>query len=496
MTPKAAVPVRCAVAVVCGEHLVSQIYPASVPVEMFIDDIVELLTEELRKRGAPGPEPAVAYELQKANGVRLDIAKTLDELGVEDGTTLVLAAAEDGDPFEPQCESLSTGLAQAGRRLFPPVTDRTAAHTAIAILGLVAAVLLGLGGSTRIGSESSVPALIVGGYGTAVAVGALAVCRWWPGRRDLSAGFAWIAAPLLALGGAAAAPGRLGSPHLFIAALAGLVLTVAMAGLTRCPTAGPAAGATLCGIAGVAAAVDMWRPIPGQWMGMATLVGLLLLVTVAPTSALWVARVRPPHFGSVTGRDLFSRRNGMPIDAVAPVEDGATEAVESHQTADPTPTGAMIAASAVRANGILTGMCLAAGIALPAAVWSTVVPGQARSGAAAVLGGLFVLIFISRARSFADRRQAVSLVCGAAAAFCAGVARYVLIEPPGTALLWGGLLLIGFGAAGLGAALLVPVTPFTPLVRMVAEWLELLAIAIALPLAAWTGGLFAWVRMR
>ena len=83
MTPKAAVPVRCAVAVVCGEHLVSQIYPASVPVEMFIDDIVELLTEELRKRGAPGPEPAVAYELQKANGVRLDIAKTLDELGVE-----------------------------------------------------------------------------------------------------------------------------------------------------------------------------------------------------------------------------------------------------------------------------------------------------------------------------------------------------------------------------------------------------------------------------
>ena len=113
-----------------------------------------------------------------------------------------------------------------------------------------------------------------------------------------------------------------------------------------------------------------------------------------------------------------------------------------------------------------------------------------------MLGGLFVLIFISRARSFADRRQAVSLVCGAAAAFCAGVARYVLIEPPGTALLWGGLLLIGFGAAGLGAALLVPVTPFTPLVRMVAEWLELLAIAIALPLAAWTGGLFAWVRMR
>jgi hypothetical protein len=53
-----------------------------------------------------------------------------------------------------------------------------------------------------------------------------------------------------------------------------------------------------------------------------------------------------------------------------------------------------------------------------------------------------------------------------------------------------------FAGAGLAAALLVPVTRFTPLVRMVAEWLELAAIVIALPLAAWVGGLFAWVRMR
>ncbi len=43
---------------------------------------------------------------------------------------------------------------------------------------------------------------------------------------------------------------------------------------------------------------------------------------------------------------------------------------------------------------------------------------------------------------------------------------------------------------------MVPVTRFTPLVRMVAEWLELVAIVAALPLAARIGGLFAWVRMR
>ena len=66
----------------------------------------------------------------------------------------------------------------------------------------------------------------------------------------------------------------------------------------------------------------------------------------------------------------------------------------------------------------------------------------------------------------------------------------------GAALLWSAVLLIGFAAAGLAAALLVPVTRFTPLIRMVTEWLELVAIVVALPLAAWISGLFTWVRLR
>src|SRR5262245_25770808 len=119
--PKVSFPARCAVAVVCGEHLVSQVYPASVPVEVFVDDITELLNEELRRRGLTGLEPGIGYELQRANGTRLDVTKTLDELGVEDGATLVLAPAGIGESFEPQYESLSTGLARIGKKLFQPV---------------------------------------------------------------------------------------------------------------------------------------------------------------------------------------------------------------------------------------------------------------------------------------------------------------------------------------------------------------------------------------
>ncbi|GAA1430446.1 type VII secretion system ESX-2 subunit EccD2 [Mycobacterium cookii] len=491
---KVAFPARCAVAVVCGEHLVSQVYPASVPVEVFVDNIVELLNDELKRRGLTGLESGIGYELHKANGVRLDVTKTLDELGVEDGATLVLVPAQEGDSFEPQYESLSTGLARIGKKLFESVTAATAAHTALAILAMIAASVLAVAIRNRTAGDSLVPSIVTGVLGLLAIGGAATVARWWPHRADLLGGFAWLAVPLLAVSVGAAAPGALGAAHLFITVLAAAMLTSGLAATTRRNLNVAATVVTLCGIGGVIAAARMWRPVPAQWLGMITLVILLFLLTLAPTFALWSARIRPPYFGSVTGRDLFRRSAGLPVDAVSPVD----EAAEEELSPDTTPRGAQIAAAAVRANNVLTGICVGASLALPAAVWATLMPGHHRSGHAVVLAGLFVLIFISRGRAFADKRQAVALVCGAAAATCVGVIKYVWHAPPASsaAVLWGALVLAGFGAAGLVAALLVPITRFTPLVRMIAEWLEIAAIIAALPLAAWIGGLFNWVRMR
>jgi type VII secretion integral membrane protein EccD len=491
---KVAFPARCAVAVVCGEHLVSQVYPASVPVEVFVDNIVELLNDELKRRGLIGLESGVGYELHKANGVRLDVTKTLDELGVEDGATLVLVPAVEGDSFEPQYESLSTGLARIGKKLFEPVTADTAAHTSLAILAMISASVLGLALRNRTASDSIIPSIVTGVLGLLTIGAAGLVARWWPHRTGLLGGFAWIAMPLLAVSLGAGAPGHLGAAHLFIAALAAGMLTCGIAVMTRRHINVAATIVTLCGLGGVVATARMWRPVPAQWLGMCTLVILLFLLTLAPTIALWSARIRPPYFGSVTGRDLFRRSAGLPVDAVSPVDEAAEEEVSP----DTTPRGTQIAAGAVRANNVLTGICVGASLTLPAAVWATLMPGQHRSGAALVLAGLFVLIFISRGRAFADKRQAIALVCGAAAAVCVGVIKYVLHEPAASAgsVLWATLILAGFGGASLVAALLVPITRFTPLVRMIAEWLEIVAIIAALPLAAWIGGLFTWVRMR
>lgn len=486
-------PARCAVAVICGEHLVSQVYPASVPIEVFLDNIVELLNEDLRRRGAVPLDVGVAYELQRANGTRLDATKTLDDLGIEDGSTLVLVPAERGESFEPQYESLSTGLARAGRSLFRPVTAESALATALAILAMIVLAVLGLASRARLESDSWATTAVCMVLGGVLLLGALSVWRWWPRRWQFSSGLAWLAAPLLALGLAGAAPGRVAGAHLFIAALALAVLTCGLVAVTERHLSTGATIVTLCAVGGLTAAVRMWHPVSAQRLGMCGLIGLLLLLTIAPTIALWVARIRPPHFGSITGRDVFRRREGMPVDAVAPVDD---EIEEEHL--DATPRGWAIAEAARRANGVLTGVCVAAGSALPVAVWFTLMPGQPKSTAAALLALLFVVIFISRGRAFTDRRQASALVGGAAAAFCAGVIRYVVDFPAGSVapLIWGSLALVAFAAAGLAAALLVPVTRFTPLVRMVAEWLELAAIVVALPLGAWVGGLFAWVRMR
>ena len=178
--PTVSFPARCAVAVICGENLVSQVYPTSVPVEVFLDNIVELLSHDLKRRGAPALDSGIAYELQRANGTRLDSTKTLDELGIEDGDTLVLVPADPGESFEPQYESLSTGLARVGKRLFAPVTAQTAVATSLVILAMIAVTVVGLTVRTRLHTDwwvTTVPALVLG---AALAFGGFSVLRGWP----------------------------------------------------------------------------------------------------------------------------------------------------------------------------------------------------------------------------------------------------------------------------------------------------------------------------
>lgn len=189
---KVAFPARCAVNICYDKHLCSQVFPAGIPVEGFFEGMVELFDADLKRKGFDGVAlPAGSYELHKINGVRLDINKSLDELGVQDGDTLVLVPRVAGESFEPQYESLSTGLAAMGKwlgrdggdRMFAPVTSLTAAHTAMAIIAMAVGVVLALTLRTRTITDSPVPAAMAGGIGVLLVIGALVVWWGWRERR-------------------------------------------------------------------------------------------------------------------------------------------------------------------------------------------------------------------------------------------------------------------------------------------------------------------------
>ncbi|EPQ79156.1 hypothetical protein MMMB2_3819 [Mycobacterium marinum MB2] len=468
--------------------------------------MVELFDADLKRKGFDGVAlPAGSYELHKINGVRLDINKSLDELGVQDGDTLVLVPRVAGESFEPQYESLSTGLAAMGRwlgrdggdRMFAQVTPLTAAHTAIAIIAMAISVVVALTLRARTFSDSLIPAAVAGGIAVPLVIGALVV-RWgWRERRDLFSGFAWLAVMALAVAGACAPPGELGAAHGLIGVVVVILGAIAIGVVTekRWQTAIVTAVVTICGIVAAVAAVRMFRPASVQVLAICVLVALLVLVRMTPTIALWVARVRPPHFGSITGRDLFARREGMPVDTVSPVSEDESED-EDNELTDITARGAAISASARLVNAVQVGICIGVSVVLPVAVWGVLTPGRSWAWLALLVAGLVVGIFITQGRGFAAKYQAVALVCGASAAVCAAILKYALAAPRN---LPGGLVLpvvavAAFAALGLAAALLVPATRFRPLIRLTVEWLEVLAMIVLLPAAAALGGLFSWLR--
>ncbi|WP_082948314.1 type VII secretion integral membrane protein EccD [Mycobacterium sp. 852014-52450_SCH5900713] len=503
---KVAFPARCAVNISYEKHLCSQVFPAGIPVEGFFEGMVELFDADLKRKGFDGITlPAGSYELHKINGVRLDINKSLDELGVQDGDTLVLVPRVAGESFEPQYESLSTGLAAMGKwlgrdggdRMFAPVTPLTAAHTAVAIIAMAAGVVVALTLRARTFTDNPVPAAVSGAVGALLVVGAAVVWWGWRERRDLFSGFGWLAVVLLAVAGACAPPGTLGAAHGVIGLVIVILGAIAIGVMTRkrWQTAAVTAVVTVSGILAAVAVVRMFRPASAQVLAVCVLVGLLILVRMTPLIALWVARVRPPHFGSITGRDLFARREGMPVDTVSPVSEDESED-EDNELTDITARGAAIAASARLVNAVQVGVCVGVSIVLPAAVWGVLTPGRPWAWLALVVAGLVVGIFITQGRGFAAKYQAVALACGAAAAVCAGVVKYAIYEPKDvvSGLLWPAVAIAAFAACGLAAALLVPTVRFRPFIRLTVEWVEVLAFIVLLPAAAALGGLFTWIR--
>lgn len=469
-------------------HVVSQVIPAEVPILKFIDRLRDSINEELSMRGE-APLPAANYELRTCGGTRLDSRRTLRELGATTADCLQLAPAEKGAAYVAQYEQLSTGLARLGKKLITAVTTEIAAKAAMAVLALAVLVIIALGLRARTFTDASLPYIVTGTVGVLLATLAFATSRWWPDQLVIVDSLAWLACATLTVFGYMFAPGKLGAPQLLLAGLAAVVTSAATARLTGRHITAATAIVTVCVVAAISAGVRMWRAVPGQWLGLVTLVILLLLVFSTERIALRACGIRPPNFGSITQRDIFARIKGLSIETVAAIDDSET---------DPTPTGEQIADSALRVADVMAGILTGCALVLPVAIWSVVIPEAENTWMALLIAALFVLIFISRGRAFVAWRQAVPLVIGACVAALAVIVKYALHYPGGNTVVYAAcsLAALTFALCGLAAATIVPNTRFFPPLRVFVEWLEIGAITVSIPLMGWMTGLYWWTWHR
>lgn len=525
-SPKVAFPARCEVSVAYGKQLVSMVCPAGIPVEHYFGSLVELMHEDLKQHGHEGVSlPPGSYELLKANGVRLDITRSLDDLGIEDGNLLALVPVTGGASFEPQIESLSTALSVTGKglgtlpevvceecghkageqevanllsrkvdRMFRPVTALTAAHAAIAILAMAVTVIGALVLRARTFTDHWVPATVAAGIGAVMVAGTVVSWRGFPDRRDLFSGFGWPAVGLLAVAGTCAPPGPLAAPHALIGLTVLALGAITISVVSRSQTAVATAVVTLVGLFGFMAALRTWHPVTPRVMGIGVLFTLVVLVRLAPSIALWVARVRPPYFGSITGRDIFARRDGMPVDTVTPVGQDAED--EDDELTDISARGAQQRSAMRFVNAVQVGVCVGVAAMLPIAVWMVLIPSGPSQWKALAFTGIVCGIFITQGRGFGAKVQPIALVLGACVAVLGGIVKYALASPGDAA---GGLLIpvaaiVVFTGCGVAAGLLVPSARFVPQVRLAVEYLELLAFAVLGVIGAELGGLFTWFR--
>lgn len=485
-------------AVVREQPMVSQVLPGGLELERFVRSIRDLANEELSERGVEQLPPG-DYRLYTTDHKPLDHTRTLQELGISNADVLVLAPSGDAENYEAQYEQLSTGLARIGKKLIKLVDALTAAQISLILLSMVAVVIAGLGLRLRTFTDSPLGAAITGGVGIVLALCAVACAVWWPEKpeserpgdsadpQQIVDVFGWLGAGLITVGAYMVLPDHLGAPHLLLAGVVAVVGASVLASFTRRHTTAATAVITVCVVGALSVIPRLFWAVPGQWLGLITLLVLLIGLFYAERIALRVCRIRPPFFGRISSSDIFATDKGLAPDEIKPVD---------NSTSDPSPTGTNLAQIVLRVHAVLAGLLIGLSSVLPLAVWAILMPGAKGSWLPAVEATLFVIIFITRGRRFRARLQSVPLVFGAVSAALAGVVKYVIAAPGNSVTMYAlavGAMLV-FGLCGFAAAVIVPKQQYHPPVRLFVEWLEILAIVFTFPVAAFTASVFAHIR--
>jgi len=429
--------------------------------------VVELLPHLLRHAGeelADEGERHGGWILRRSTGGALELTRSLAAQGIRDGEVLHLVPRRTNWPelaYDDVVEVIAGSARRAGRSWGYPAT-RTAG-----IAVTVAVMTAGVAGVLAAGPPWPLPGLTALALSLALLVLGLVLSR---AGGDAAAGAApggvgllyAFAGGLLVTVPAGTPLAGIGAPHLMLGSItlvAGSVFGyIGIAGVPRIFTAGIAAGA-----AGLLAAVFALMGATPVGAAALTLVVTIGLLPGYPVICAWAGKLPMP---------------ALPVRPEQILEDQAV----------PERTG--VFAAVWRANEMLSGMLLAAGVVSTLCLTVLVRAGGTATTLLVVDAGLALLL---RGRLFPVPRQRIPLLCAGIAAFALVAVAAAVRGDAGTRLL---VLLVVLAGAGLvfAAGLVYSRRPPSPYVGRLADIADVLAIMALLPLAGAVVGVYQAIQ--
>jgi type VII secretion integral membrane protein EccD len=432
--------------------------PASVPLESLVPAIVDIISGN---RGYQAGPVAIRHRLSLPGDVALDPSKTLAEIGIRDGTALLLTSPSTELPaprLDDAAEAVSQSLAGTERR-WTPWASRLVAVLAAGWLTVVCTPML---------VRTGIVLREVRGEGVAIAattglVSLLAGGAAYRVFREKSAGLllGLIACWFAMVAGALIVPGGLGAPNALFAAAASAAAAAVMRAI-GCHTVVFTALACFAATGATIALVGAVTTIALPALGAVCAVISLILIEISAPMSIGLAGLSPqPSSDSDEPMLNPDRVKFRAIDARTWLTSLVT---------------AFAASTALGAIGAVVG---------PLPAGSPRLPGIAF---AALTGA----VLLSRTRAHRDLAMCLPLIIfgivTVSVALIAAEAEY----PTQSAYI--AAVSIGLAAVALRLGFVKLSTKISPIGQRGIELLEYLALAAVLPLACWMCGLFAAAR--
>jgi type VII secretion integral membrane protein EccD len=437
--------------------------PAAVPIGSLIPPIVEILTGEGRYDAGP---VAIQHQLSLPGNIALDPSKTLAQVGIRDGSILILTGSSTeltAPRFDDAAEAVSVLLAETVR----PWTRRAArligALEGSCLASVTAAVLL------RTMFDTNDPRR-TGSAGVAATVGfltllaAVIACRVF---RDRSAGLTLglLASGFAAIAGLLAVPGGPGAPNALFATAAAATSAAVMRAIGCCAVIFTAL-ACFTTVGAAAALVGAITAVPLQAIGAAVAAISLVLVEVSAPMSIMLAGLSPQPASDpdATRGDPMLCPHRLSAKAIR-AYDWLTSLVVGFS-----------ASAALGAIGAVVGLYLAGGQSAPGIAFATITGG--------------VLLF--RARSHRELARSVPLIVSGTAALSAALVVAAAAYPLHTPHVAAASMLLAAVALCLG--FINHTVAVSPVGRRSVELLEYLGLAVVVPLTCWICGLYGAAR--